>query len=659
MTGGADRARGLVAAVAGVFRRDGVVARHDERYVVREGQQAMARAVAQAIESASALVAEAGTGVGKTYAYLVPVLLSGERALISTATKNLQDQLFLRDLPRLREMLALPVQTALLKGRSSYLCLLRLSQARQSAVHSDRWAQRMLSRIEQWASTTVQGDLAEVDGLDDRSPVLPLVTSTRENCLGSECPELRNCHVMKARRDALAADVVVVNHHLFFADMVLRDTGVAELLPSVSVAVFDEAHQLVEAGVQFLATTLSTGQLTDLARDLLALGLKQARGMAAWDGLAGRLEQSARTLRLAAGTTRTTAASARLAWDERTGDSAFMQALADLERTAQACAEAVETVRGLSAEFDKLLERLAGIRRLAARFALLVEADQVRWIDVTAHQARLIESPLDIREALREQMRASPKAWIFTSATLGDDDRLSWFTDGAGLDEAERLRVASPFDYAAHARLYVPRTLPRPGDDAHALAVAELAARCAQALGGRTFVLTTTLRALPRIGEDLRESLRSLDIEVLVQGTAPKRALVERFLGSPRSVLVGSHSFWEGVDVPGDALQCVLIDKLPFPPPNDPLVQARARRLESQGRNAFVELFVADAAVALKQGAGRLIRSETDRGLLVVCDPRLREKSYGRRLRQALPPMTDVSREEDALAWLGELARSH
>jgi ATP-dependent DNA helicase DinG len=659
MTGPADAAGGLDVAVTRVFARDGPIARGDERYVPREGQQAMARAVARVIETASALVAEAGTGVGKTYAYLVPVLLSGQRALLSTATKNLQDQLFLRDLPRLRDMLSMPVHTALLKGRSSYLCAFKLGQARHSAVLADRWAQRMLGRVEQWATTTVQGDLAEIDGLDERSPVLPLVTSTRENCLGSECPELRNCHVMKARRDAMAADVVVVNHHLFFADMVLRDTGVAELLPSVSVAVFDEAHQLVEAGVQFLATTLSTGQLTDLARDLLALGLKQARGMAAWDGLAGALEQAARNLRLAVGATRAAAASIRLAWDERAGDAALAQALADLEQAARACAQAVETVRGSSAEFDKLLERLAGIERLAARFASPVEPDQVRWIDVTTHQVRLIESPLDIREALREQMRASPKAWIFTSATLGDDDRLSWFTDSAGLDEAERVRVASPFDYAAHARLYVPRTLPRPGDDAHALAVAELAARCAQVLGGRTFVLTTTLRALPRIGDTLRESLRCLDIDVLVQGSAPKRALVERFLGSPRSVLVGSHSFWEGVDVPGDALQCVLIDKLPFPPPNDPLVQARSRRLQSQGRNAFVDLFVADAAVALKQGAGRLIRSETDRGLLVVCDPRLREKSYGRRLRQALPPMAEVSCEDDALAWLAELARSH
>ena len=294
---------------------------------------------------------------------------------------------------------------------------------------------------------------------------------------------------------------------------------------------------------------------------------------------------------------------------------------------------------------------------VAKRFSDAAAAGHVRWIEVSPHQARLVESPLDIRDALREQMSAAPKAWIFTSATLGDDEKLSWFTESAGLEDARVLRLGSPFDYALNARLYVPARFPKPNEAGHAGAVADLAARCARALSGRTFVLTTTLRALQSIGERLREQFEanSDDIAVLLQGQLPKRQLMQRFMAQPRSVLVGSQSFWEGIDVPGDALQCVLIDKLPFPPPNDPLVQARVKRLESGGRNPFSDYFVAEAAVSLKQGAGRLIRSETDRGLLVVCDPRLAGMNYGRRLCQALPPMTRVATEAEALAWLSIL----
>jgi len=301
---------------------------------------------------------------------------------------------------------------------------------------------------------------------------------------------------------------------------------------------------------------------------------------------------------------------------------------------------------------------MAGLHELTQRFADAALPGQVRWIDLTPNQCRLVESPLDIRDALREQMAAAPKAWIFTSATLGDDERLSWFTEPAGLAEATTLRVGSPFDYAAHGRLYVPSSFPKPNEPDHAVAVGRLAARCARAVGGRTFVLTTTLRALQTIGDQLRAEFESAggEIQVLTQGQLPKRQLMQMFLAQPCSVLVGSQTFWEGIDVPGDALQCVLIDKLPFPPPNDPLVEARVKRLEGEGRNAFNDYFVAEAAVSLKQGAGRLIRSETDRGLLVVCDPRLASMSYGKRLRQALPPMPRLDDESEAMAWLAVLA---
>ena len=648
----------LEEAVAAAFSHGGALAQADEHHVEREVQLRMALGVAQAIDTNSALVAEAGTGVGKTFAYLVPTLLSGARALVSTATKSLQDQLFLRDIPRLRDALKLPVTVALLKGRSSYLCLHRLGQARQAETLPDRWAMRTLTKVEQWSHVTVSGDLAELDGLDERSSVIPLVTSTRENCLGQECPQFRQCHVVKARREAMLADMVVVNHHLFFADMTLRDTGVAELLPSVEVALFDEAHQLTEAGVQFLGTTLGTAQVIDFARDMLGIGLQQARGLQPWQELAGACDLAARDLRIAAaGRLRDLRGTIKLRWNERGEQADFKAGLDGVRQTCEAAAASLKVVVDMSPDFNKLMERATRFAVLAQSFAEPAEDGNVRWIDVSPHQARLVDSPLDIRDALREQMASSPKAWVFTSATLGDDDRLSWFTESAGLTNARTLRLGSPFDYAAHARLYVPRGFPKPNEPEHAASVAVLASRCARALGGRTFVLTTTLRALQAIGERLKLEFDANgdSLQVLIQGQIPKRQLMQQFLNSPRSVLVGSQSFWEGIDVPGDALQCVLIDKLPFPPPNDPLVEARVKRLEGEGRNPFADYFVAEAAVSLKQGAGRLIRSETDRGLLVVCDPRMAGMNYGKRLREALPPMTMVATESGALDWLTSL----
>lgn len=648
----------LRQAVLHAFAPGGALSQSDPHYTEREAQQRMALGVADAIDHQDALVAEAGTGVGKTFAYLVPTLLSGRRALVSTATKSLQDQLFLRDLPRLRDALQVPATLALLKGRSSYLCLHRMKQARHGAQLPDRWAVRTLAKVEQWAQATRSGDLAELPGLDERSSVIPLVTSTRDNCLGSECPDHRQCHVMKARRDAMAADLVVVNHHLFFADMALRDTGMAELLPSVEVAVFDEAHQLAEAGVQFLGSTLGSGQVIDFTRDLLGAGLAQARGLAPWQELAAECDRASREMRIAAvGSLREVRGNLKLRWDERSARPDFIQSLEALQAACEAAENALQTVEAVAPDFVKLAERAAHFAEQAESFRGPAAFGRVRWIDLSMHQARLAEAPLDVREALREQMEAARKAWIFTSATLGDDERLSWFTESAGLDDAATLRVGSPFDYASHARLYVPSPFPKPNEPGHPAAVAALASRCARALGGRCFVLTTTLRVLQQVGDAMREAFDANgdDIEVLVQGALPKRQLLQQFLARPRSVLVGSQSFWEGIDVPGDALQCVLIDKLPFPPPNDPLVEARVKRLESEGRNAFADYFIAEAAVSLKQGAGRLIRSETDRGLLVICDPRMAGMNYGKRLRDALPPMKRLTEETDALAWLMSL----
>jgi ATP-dependent DNA helicase DinG len=653
----------LAEAVAHAFGSGGTLAAADPTYTERAVQQEFAQAVASAIDDCEVLVAEAGTGVGKTFAYLVPLLLSGKRALVSTATKSLQDQLFLRDLPRLVHVLGVPVRVALLKGRSSYLCLHRLQQARQGFELPDRFALRALTRIEAWAPSTRSGDLAEIDGLDERSSVIPLVTSTRENCLGSDCPQFAACHVVKARREAMAADLVVINHHLFFADLAVRDTGMAELLPSVEAVVFDEAHQLSDAGVQFLGLTLGSSQLIDFGRDLVAVGLAQARGLADWSALAGAIERDARELRLAAaGPLREVRALLKLRWSERAEQPAFMQALSSLADTAAAAEEALQAAIDIGPDLGRLAERAAALATAAQTFAEEGAADRVRWIDLSPHAVRLIESPLDIREVITAQRARAPKTWVFTSATLGDDDALSWFTRSAALEDARTLRVGSPFDYANNARLYVPPRFPKPNEPGHATAVAELAARCTAALNGRTFVLTTTLRALPLVADTLRAGLDAAgatQVEVLVQGSGPKRALLQRFLAAPAAVLVGSQTFWEGIDVPGDALQCVLIDKLPFPPPNDPLIEARVKALEAEGRNPFNDCFVADAAVSLKQGAGRLVRSETDRGLLVICDPRIARMPYGKRLIAALPPMTRLESEADAVAWLSELASAH
>jgi ATP-dependent DNA helicase DinG len=424
-------------------------------------------------------------------------------------------------------------------------------------------------------------------------------------------------------------------------------------------------------GLPFLGTSLGTSQAIDLARDLVAAGLSHARGLAPWQERAAALEQAGRELRLVVGGGRGAdgGASGRggttLRFADRARDVAFGEALAGIGEAARGVREACETAIDAAPDFGRLAERAGRLDELASRFALEPESGAIRWIDVSPHQARLVESPLDIRDALGAVRAASGRAWIFTSATLGDDDTLGWFTEPAGLQDARTLRLGSPYDFRAHARLHVARRVPRPNEPGHAEAVARIAARAARAAGGRTFVLTTTLRSLQTVGAALQAMLGSggdgqPSMDVLVQGQRARREMVERFLAARErdepAVLVGSQSFWEGVDVVGDALQCVVIDKLPFPPPNDPLVEARATRLERQGRNPFSDYFVAEAAVALKQGAGRLIRSETDRGLLVVCDPRLATMGYGRRILAALPPMPRLDDEDEAMAWLAAIA---
>jgi len=549
--------------------------------------------------------------------------------------------------------LGVPVRAALLKGRSSYLCLERLERACRGVpgqLLDPQWL-RALARVQQWARGTRSGDLDELPGLDEATPVLPLITSTRDNCLGAACPQASACHVNRARADALAADVVVVNHHLFFADLALRTAGVAELLPRARVVVFDEAHQLCDIGLQFTGLQVGTGALRAFARDALAEGLAQARGLAPWLPLATALEDAVRGLRQAAGSAprRHPPALARGAAPGRARQR-LAPGHALLGAGVRRPGGALGVLQDKAPALAQLHVRGTGLMQRMAHFAAPGVPGAVRWLDVGT-QLRFVESPPDIADTMRALMQpvagTPATAWVFTSATLGGDATLRWFTGPCGVEDARILRVESPFDYARQAALYVPPDMPPPSSSAaHSQAVAVLAGDAALRLGGRTMVLTTTRRALHAIGAALQERLAGQGLTVLVQGQQPRHLLLQR-LRQGGAVLVGAGSFWEGVDLPGDALQLLVIDKLPFAPPDDPLAQARAQRLEAAGRSAFREHALPEAAVALQQGAGRLIRHEADRGVLVVCDTRLRTMGYGKRLRAALPPMQWLASEAE------------
>ncbi len=676
----------LQNAVLAAFSPDGSLSVAEPGFRPRAGQTAMASAVAEAIENREVLVVEAGTGVGKTYAYLVPALLSGQRLLVSTATKALQDQLFARDLPRLVGALGLPLRMARLKGRSSYLCLERLERVRQGkTAPQDPQVLRAVAAVERWSKITRTGDLGELSALDERSPVVPLVTSTKDNCVGSDCAHWQDCHVNLARQEAMQADVVVINHHLLFADMDVRESGVAQLLPSTGVVVIDEAHQLNDIGVQFAGETLSSQQLIGYARDVLRSTSVHARGMADWLVLCATLEQAMRELRLQAGKP---PVGGRLPWQGVTPQGLDAQrwraALVRLGQSLRALLTPLAVMEAMAADLQRVYERGAELLTRLARFAAAADEDCVRWLEVGSQQLRMLESPLSIARIMRERLLGrvldeenhsdqlntdKGASWIFTSATLGRDAQLSWFVEPCGLRGARVLKVESPFDYPRQAGLYIPQPFAAAGSAQHSQQVAQLALDGAQRLGGRTLVLTTTLKALNNISTALRNGLGLLgELEVLVQGEVPKLALIQRFMaagGVPQGpsargcILVASATFWEGVDLPGDVLQLVVIDKLPFPPPDDPLVEARSRQLESVGRHAFQDYMLPEAAMALKQGAGRLIRSETDQGVLAVCDARLATMAYGAELVAALPPMRVLAGQGEFEAQLDALAQQH
>lgn len=629
----------------------------------------MALAVARAIEAGESLAVEAGTGVGKTFAYLVPLLLSGRQALLSTATQALQDQLFARDIPAVVAALGIPVRVALLKGRSSYVCLYRLEQALNGPASRglrDPAVIAGLSRLMHWAQRSRRGDLAEVEGLDDHSPLRPLITSTRENCVGNACPRHADCHVRRAREEALQADWVVINHHLFFSDHLLRESGVPALLPASGVVVFDEAHRLNDTAIGFLGQSIGTGPLRELAHELTLQGPQWARGQRPWAHLALNLEQAGRAFLALSNH-----GSRRTRWSDAAPQGVdparWVGAVSGLERALTAVAQALQATAQASADLDRLFQRAQDMRLLWRDLvAAGAETQGVRWVEWSEGRTwSVVRAPTDSSALFRTLLGADAprdRSWIFSSATLGHDETLRWFTRSVGLDDEPSLRtmqVPSAFDHAAQASLYVPEDLPDPGDESHTPALSEAVARWASRLGGRTLVLTTTLRAADRLAAHLVERAgqgHSTPLQVLAQGRGSRRALLERFrTASEASVLVASASFWEGVDLPGDSLQLLVIDKLPFPPPDDPLMEARARQLEARGLNAFTEGLLPEAALALKQGAGRLIRSESDRGVLVIGDRRLISRSYGSQLLGALPGMRRLEDEAEMVSALDAL----
>ncbi len=622
------------------FAADGPFAERVPGFRLRAGQLEMSEAIGEAIENTAVLVAEAGTGTGKTFAYLVPALLAGGKVIVSTGTKTLQDQLFDRDLPAVRAALASGATIALLKGRANYVCLYRLRRAAREGRFATRDEPAQIRKIERFAAVTTTGDRADLADVPEDAPAWAHATSTRENCLGQGCPDYKDCFVMRARKNALAADVVVVNHHLFFADLVLREEGISELLPACNTVIFDEAHQLPETARMFFGEALSSAQLVELARDV-RLELRAAGGAAPeLDRVAARLEKAARDLRLVFGE-----AGARLAWSQALRLQGFSDALAKLNSALHVLEQALAAHEGRAEGLDACARRASAARHLLVRLRETEVSAEVRWLEVFSHAVQLHVTPLSSAELFRRQMTDHPRAWIFTSATLAVGEDFGHFTRELGVPDAATRRWASPFDFPRQALLYVPKALPEPGEAGFTEAVIEAALPVLRASEGRAFLLFTTLRALRRAHQILEGKI---DYPLLVQGTGSRSQLLSRFRALGNAVLLGSQSFWEGVDVRGDALSLVVIDKLPFAPPDDPVLAARIEGVRSTGGNPFNELQLPQAVLQLKQGAGRLIRDEADRGVLMLCDPRLVSKPYGRRILQSLPPMA-LTRELSAV----------
>jgi ATP-dependent DNA helicase DinG len=629
-------------------------------FVARVGQSQLAVAVAKAIEGRTTLVAEAGTGTGKTFAYLVPALLSGGRVIVSTGTKTLQDQLFHRDLPAVMKALDVRPEVALLKGRGNYICLHFLKKNLDEGRFEKREDGAVLRRIHSYSLLTVDGDRGKVPSVDEGSSAWAYATASSESCLGSECPDYSRCFVMKARQQAAKADVVVVNHHLLCADMALKDGGIAELLPTVDTIIFDEAHQLPDTATQFFGQSVSSRQLIELARDSLRVGFMEAKDAAPWSLLIEKFVQSIREYRLAAGYPR------RVDADQISIE--FSQALAnvlmhlkDLSTVLNAAADRGKEIGHVALRAIRLCDQIEDWNTAARKPSGVPGSDadgevlgpHAVWMEVSSALVTLQRVPLSVSKPLHEHRTVRPQAWIMLSATLTIANKFEHFIEQIGAEDAQVLQCDSPFDYQKQAMLYLPKGLGNPNQPGYAAKLLETTWPLIKANLGRAFVLCTSLRMVSELSQQMAPLIESTaGFSLIVQGTAPRAELLERFRNAVSPVLIGSASFWEGVDVVGSQLSLVIIDKLPFAPPDDPLLKARSQALEKNGGNPFSQIQIPAAALALKQGAGRLIRSESDKGMLVLADERLLTKGYGKILLASLPNYQKTSSLDEALAFL-------
>lgn len=638
-----------------VFAQDGALASKVDGYTPRAVQLQMAQQVLAAIRRQNTLIVEAGTGTGKTFAYLAPALLFGGKVMLSTASRNLQDQLFAKDLPRVRDALAVPVTAALLKGRSNYVCHFHMERTAQDGRLSSKEEVSHLAQIKRFAMESATGDKAQLADVPEDAVIWPKVTSTAENCLSAECPQFSKCFVMKARKAALDADIVVINHHLFFADAALREDGVAELLPAFNTLIFDEAHQLPDIATNFFGTQTSTRQWLELARDTVAILLSVARDAVQPREAAQALEVAVREARIARAELH-----GRVAYDECMRDAKLPAALNKVREKLETLSKALEPHRERDVLVSQLFTRaLAQAQNLAA-WCEASDDEVIRWIDLTPSAMQLMSAPLSVAEKIRTLREKLNAAWIMTSATLAVRGAFGLFEQSMGLEGAQTLALDSPFDYATQGLLYVPQGLPEANAIEFTPQLVTHVAPLIAALGGRSFILCTSLRAVDRAAKTLR-NLQEQDpalaaLKLLVQGEGSRTALLEQFRQDQGAVLIGSASFWEGVDVRGKALSMVVIDKLPFAPPDDPLFAARLEASRKAGGNPFFDIQLPEAVITLKQGVGRLIRDTSDRGLLVIGDARLVDKPYGKQIWRSLPPFARTRELQEALEFARGLA---
>jgi len=612
------------------FAPDGALAQKIEGFKPREPQRLMAQAVSLAISHKQGLVVEAGTGTGKTYAYLAPALRSGKKVIISTGSKALQDQLYSRDLPKVASALKFKGKLALLKGRSNYLCIERLEQ--QSLSGGDLASQSLsdLVHLRNWSSMTEEGDISTCAVVAEDSYVWPLVTSTNDNCLGSDCPAYKDCFVVKARRKAMDADVVVVNHHLFMADMVVKESGFGELIPTADVMIFDEAHQIPDIASQYFGQQVTSRQLLDMAKDITIAYRTEVRDSVQLQKSADRLSQSTMDFRLALGEP-----GFRGNLRDVLNQPAIQRALLLLDDALELCYDVVKLSLGRSALLDAAFERATVYRNRLKRLKDVTIPGYSYWYECNSRHFVLALTPLSVTDKFSEMMADKPGAWIFTSATLSVNDQLHHFTARLGLDNAETLLLASPFDYANQALLCVPRFLPSPNERGGSRQLAKMLLPLIEANKGRCFFLCTSHLMMRELAEEFRTSTT---LPVLVQGETSKGQLLAQFVEAGNALLVATSSFWEGVDVRGEALSCVIIDKLPFTSPDDPLLKARIEDCRLRGGDPFNEVQLPDAVITLKQGVGRLIRDTDDRGVMIICDNRLVMRPYGEVFLNSLPP---------------------